>query len=64
MYMSWAVYGTVFRITAGYRSMFYSDRRLSERRNNTLKRANARIFKLASVFKEARKNLAFDYLGN
>jgi hypothetical protein len=30
----------------------------------TLKRATGRIFKLASVFKEASQNLAFDFLGN
>jgi hypothetical protein len=33
IYMSWAVYGTIFRITAGHRSKFHSNRWVSECHN-------------------------------
>jgi hypothetical protein len=61
--MSWAVYGTIFRITTGYGASFTVTGGFLNAATITLKR-DGRIFKLASVFKEARKNLAFDYLGN
>ena len=34
IHVMWAVYGTNFRITDGFRIMFYSNKRLSECRNN------------------------------
>jgi hypothetical protein len=58
--MSWAVYGTILRITAGFRRKFYSNRRDSECRNKLF----VRIIKISSVFKEASKNFIFAFPRN
>jgi hypothetical protein len=63
--MSWVISGTIFRITAGFRSKFYSNKRVSECDNRLIEEGYWKDFlKLVSVFKEASKNFAFDLLSN
>jgi hypothetical protein len=63
--MPWVILGTIFRITAGFRSKFYSNNGVSECRNKPIEEGYWKdFFKLVSVFKEAGKNFAFDLLSN
>jgi hypothetical protein len=43
--MSWALYGTIFRITAGFRSKFHRNRRVSECRNKLFEEGYWKDFK-------------------
>jgi hypothetical protein len=44
IYMSWAVYRTIFRITGGFRSKFYCHRQVSESRNKLFEEGNWKDF--------------------
>jgi hypothetical protein len=62
---AWAFYGTVYRIKSGFRSEFYSNRRLSECRNiHFIMRVTGRIDKISKCFQRSKEILTFDYLSN
>jgi hypothetical protein len=56
---------TIFRITSGSRSKFYSNRRVFEFRNKLFEEDYWQDFlKLVSVFKEASQDFIFYFLQN
>ncbi len=55
IHMAWAVNETIFRVTAGFQSRFYSNRRFSECRNKLLEEGYLRIFKISKFLKGASK---------